>query len=125
MPRLPPAPSAAVLTFRGGARLDAVALELADGTLLTHGGGGGDAVALTLGAGEFWTAARLCWAKHGGRTRIFYIEATTSEGRVLEAGTMTGDCEVFEAGEGWAIVGFLGRAGEGVDQLGFVYAPRA
>ncbi|OLN81964.1 hypothetical protein CCHL11_08630 [Colletotrichum chlorophyti] len=117
-------PKASVLTFRGQNRLDSVALTLADGTAFTHGGSGGNAATLTLGATEFWTSAKLCWGKKNDQTRIFSILATTSIGRTLSAGTQTSDCATHTAPAGWQIVGYLGRFGDEIDRLGFVYAPQ-
>ncbi|KAH7028979.1 endonuclease/exonuclease/phosphatase [Microdochium trichocladiopsis] len=117
-------PKASVLTFRGDSRLDSVSIQLADGTVLSHGGSGGTASSLTLGAAEYWTAATLCQAQRNGHTRNFYISATTSTGRTLKSGTTTGDCGTFTAPAGWQIVGFLGRDGDEMDQLGFIYSPQ-
>ncbi|OHF03101.1 endonuclease/Exonuclease/phosphatase [Colletotrichum orchidophilum] len=117
-------PKASVLTFRGADRLDAVALTLADGTLFSHGGTGGTATSLTLAATEFWTAAKLCWGQKNGDTRNFYIQATTSTGRTLSAGTSTADCQTHTAPSGWQIVGYLGQDGDEIDQLAFLYAPQ-
>ncbi|KAK2068815.1 hypothetical protein P8C59_003435 [Phyllachora maydis] len=112
------------LKFRGGERLDSVGLTLADGTRFTHGGTGGDEVALTLGASEAWTQAKLCKGEYKEHTRNFYIRATTSAGNRLEAGTATDDCTTFTAPDRWQIVGFLGQHGDEMDQLAFVYAPQ-
>ncbi|KEF57690.1 uncharacterized protein A1O9_05608 [Exophiala aquamarina CBS 119918] len=111
------------ITFRGASRLDSVALTLASGTAYTHGGTGGSAAELTLGASEYWTQARLCRGQKDGLTRNFYIVATTSSGRTLSAGSSTSDCSDFAAPIGWQIVGFHGRSGDEVDLLGFLYAP--
>ncbi|KAI8625504.1 endonuclease/Exonuclease/phosphatase [Xylariaceae sp. FL1651] len=118
------APKPSVLTFRGAERLDSVAITLADGTTLTHGGDGGTAAALTLESGEAWVAAELCQGQKSGDTRNFYIQATTSAGRTLAAGTPTSDCATFTAPEEWAIVGFIGQDGDEMDQLAFVYGPQ-
>ncbi|KAI1635664.1 endonuclease/Exonuclease/phosphatase [Biscogniauxia mediterranea] len=117
-------PKASVLTFRGASRLDGVGLTLADGTAFAHGGTGGTEATLTLGSGESWTAAKLCQGQKSDETRNFYIQATTSTGRTLEAGTSTSDCATFAAPDGWGIVGFLGQDGDEMDQLAFVYAPQ-
>jgi len=117
-------PKASLLMFRGGSRLDSVGLTLTDGTRFAHGGSGGSQVSLALGPSEYWVAAELCQAQKDGRTRNFYIRATTSTGRTLQAGTVTKDCVVFSAPRGWQIVGFLGQDGNEVDQLAFVYAPQ-
>ena len=116
-------PKTSTLTFRGAKRLDAIAVTLADGTAFSHGGTGGTSTSLTLAASEYWTAATLCQGQHNEHTRIFSIEATTSQGRKLAAGTSTSDCAGFAAPDGWQIVGFLGQDGDEIDQLGFVFAP--
>jgi hypothetical protein len=117
-------PKATTLTFRGASRLDGVAVTLADGTLLSHGGTGGEPASLTLAEDEYWTAARLCQGQKSGQTRNFYIRATTSSGRTLAAGTATSGCADFVAPPGRHIVGFLGRDGSEMDQLAFLYAQR-
>ncbi|RXG44918.1 hypothetical protein VDGE_20810 [Verticillium dahliae] len=100
----------------------AVSVTLADGTVLARGGTGGTASELVLAANERWTATTLCQGKRNDRTRIFSIEARTSAGRTLRAGTTTSECRQFTAPTGWAIVGFLGRGGDEIDRLGFLYA---
>ncbi|KAI0517396.1 endonuclease/Exonuclease/phosphatase [Xylaria bambusicola] len=115
------APKASVVTFRGASRLDSVAITLSDGTAFSHGGTGGTAGSLMLASDETWVSAQLCQGQKSGNTRNFYIKATTSAGRTLEAGTATSDCATFAAPEGWAIVGFLGQDGDEMDQLAFVY----
>ncbi|KAI0181768.1 endonuclease exonuclease phosphatase family protein [Hypoxylon sp. FL1284] len=117
-------PKASTLTFRGADRLDGVGLTLADGTTLAHGGDGGDAATLMLDDGESWAGAELCQGQKGEHTRNFYIRAETSAGRSLEAGTRTPDCTTFTAPDGWGVVGFLGRDGDEMDQLAFLYAPQ-
>jgi hypothetical protein len=122
--RLSGSPKASVLTFRGAERLDGVGLQLADGTVFSHGGSGGTAASLSLGATEYWTSAVLCRGAYNNGMRIFYIKATTSGGRNVEAGTATSDCQTSDAPSGWQIVGYMGRAGDEVDQLAFIYAPQ-
>ncbi|KDN65775.1 putative endonuclease/Exonuclease/phosphatase [Colletotrichum sublineola] len=117
-------PKAAALRFSGGKRLDSVGLTLADGTVFKHGGSGGTAATLDLAASEFWTASKLCTGQKNSHTRNFYIQATTSTGRTLESGTQTSDCTTHTAPDGWQIVGFLGRDGDEMDRLAFVYAPQ-
>ncbi|KAH8601419.1 endonuclease exonuclease phosphatase family protein [Bisporella sp. PMI_857] len=121
---LPTAPKPSVITFRGASRLDSVAVTLTNGQTFTHGGTGGTAVSLTLASTEYWTSAQLCQGVKDGRTRNFYILATTSTGRTLTAGTSTSDCATFTAPSGWQIVGYLGRDGDEMDRLAFIYAPK-
>ncbi|KAK4225782.1 Horcolin [Podospora fimiseda] len=118
-------PKASTLTFSGGSRLDSVSIRLTDGTTtFKHGGNGGTASTLSLAANEYWTEAELCRGVRNSSTRNFYIQAVTSTGRTVAAGTATNDCSKFAAPSGWQIVGFLGQSGDEVDQLGFIYAPR-
>lgn len=121
-PKLPASPVASVLTFRGSKRLDGVSIKLTDGTTFTHGGTGGTANSLTLAAGERWISTELCTGQYNGWTRNFYIKATTSKGRTLEAGTATGDCSTFVADSGYGVVGFMGQDGDEIDQLALIYA---
>lgn len=117
-------PRVKTITFRGAERLDSVGLTLTDGTTFTHGGTGGDVSTLALNTGEYWTSAQLCQGQKDDHTRNFYIQANTSAGRTLTAGTSTSDCATFTAPSGWGIVGFLGQNGDEMDQLAFVYAPQ-
>lgn len=96
------------ITFRGGSRLDSDSLTIGYGngqgtssTELVHGGRGGSEVSLTLAEGEFWIKFELCQGEKSDKICNFYIKATTSKGRTLEAGTRTSECKVFEAEEGW------------------------
>ncbi|MGW7518264.1 jacalin-like lectin [Streptomyces sp. NPDC054796] len=116
-------PSPRTLTLRGGARLDAVALTSDDGAL-THGGTGGTPASLTLAPGEDLTSVTLTRGKKDGRTRVFSAAFRTDEGRTLTAGTPTADAVTRTAPEGWRIVGFTGRAGDEIDKLGVLFAPR-
>ncbi|CAL9594289.1 jacalin-like lectin [Streptomyces sp. enrichment culture] len=120
---LPAAPSPRTLTLRGAARLDAVSLTHADGTVLSHGGTGGTATSLTLAAGEHLTSVRLTRGQKDGRTRLFSASFGTDRGRAVSAGTPTADAATFTAPPGWQIVGFTGRSGSEVDKLGVLYAP--
>ncbi|KAH6848105.1 Endonuclease/exonuclease/phosphatase [Chaetomium sp. MPI-CAGE-AT-0009] len=117
-------PKPVALTFRGGSRLDGVGLTLGDGTILRHGGTSGTEVSLELGPSEYWVEAELCRGQRNGKTRNFYIQAATSLGRTLKAGTMTADCTTYSAPDGWQVVGFVGQDGDEIDQLAFVYAPQ-
>ncbi|PYH98453.1 endonuclease/exonuclease/phosphatase family protein [Aspergillus ellipticus CBS 707.79] len=114
----------ASLQLRGDARLDSVSLTLSSGQNYTHGGTGGSLFELSLSDGEYLTKATLCEGEYNDHTRIFYLNATTSEGNTLSAGTATEDCQEFAAEDGWQIVGFYGQDGDEVDQLGFVYGRR-
>ena len=111
-----------MITFRGSERLDSVGVKLSNGANLTYGGTGGTSVSLTLNAGERWTKTELCTGQRNSQTRNFYIQATTSTGRTLQAGTRTSSCTTYSADAGFAVVGFMGRAGDEIDQLALVYA---
>ena len=108
------------MTLQGQNRLDAISVTLASGQKLTHGGTGGTASTLTLNAGETLTAATLCQGEKDGKTRIFYAQLRTSAGRSVSAGVKTSTCVEKTAASGYSFVGFLGRAGDEVDKLGFI-----
>lgn len=104
--------------------MDRVGLALTSGQNYTHGGTGGTASELTLAEDEYWTQAKLCQDKYDDHTRIFYLLATTSAGNTVSTGKTTSDCKEFTAPDSWQIVGFYGRDGDEVDELGFIYAPQ-
>ncbi|KAF2708368.1 mannose-binding lectin [Pleomassaria siparia CBS 279.74] len=115
-------PVVSTITLSGGNRLDSVSVTLASGQTLTHGGTGGNAVSLTLATGETLTSATICQGTYNDQARLFSISVTTSKARTLSTGVTTSDCVTRTAESGWAIVGFVGRSGDGIDRLGFVYA---
>ncbi|MFF7649332.1 jacalin-like lectin [Streptomyces sp. NPDC007983] len=121
---LPATPAPRTLTLRGGSRLDGVSLTLSDGTTLSHGGSGGTPATLTLGPAEHLTSVTLTRGQKDGRTRLFSAAFTTDTGRTLATGTPTSDTATYTAPDGWQIVGFTGRAGEEIDKMGVIYAPR-
>lgn len=110
----------ASVTLRGGNRLDAISLTLTSGQTYSHGGSGGTATTLALNAGETLVGATLCSGEKDGKQRIFYASLRTSAGRSIASGVKTSTCVETTAEAGYAFVGFLGRSGDGVDQLGFV-----
>jgi endonuclease/exonuclease/phosphatase family metal-dependent hydrolase len=114
----------ASVTIRSGSRVDQVSLTLADGTVLGHGGTGGTARTLTLGAGEYLTSATLSAGSRNGGTRIFGVTLRTNLGRTLTGGTATSNTVTYTAPSGYRIAGLAGRAGSEVDALALVYAPR-
>ena len=124
MNSIPAAPKASTITFRGGSRLDSVALTLSNGQSFSHGGTGGTLVSLTLASDEFWVSSKICQGTKNDKLRIFSILATTSTARTLAAGVATADCVTYTAPTGWQIVGYLGRDGDEIDRLAFIYAPR-
>ena len=110
------------ITLRGAERVDNISVKLVSGETLSHGGAGGTESTLTLGSGETLTSAMLCQGQKDNKTRIFYAEFTTSAGKTVSTGARTDDCVTKTAGTGRSIVGFLGRSGDEVDQLGFIYS---
>lgn len=120
---LPASPAVRQLKIRAGARVDRVETVLANGYPFGHGGGGGNEQVLTLGNGEVLTRASMCTDSYNGHTRLFSISFSTNWNRGLSGGTPTATCTTYTAPAGWAIVGFHGRSGDGVDKLGMVYAP--
>lgn len=116
------APAVSTITLRGGNRVDSVSVALTSGQTLMHGGSGGTAASLTLAAGETLISATACQGQYSSQTRIFYIEVTSSKGRVVSTGKKTSECVTRTAEAGWAITGFVGRSGDEVDRVGFVFS---
>jgi len=121
---IPAAPKVSTISFRGSSRVDSVAVTLSNGQTFAHGGNGGSQVSLALASKEFWVSAKICQGSKNNNTRIFSILATTSTGRTLTTGKETGDCATYNAPAGWQIVGYMGRSGDEVDRLAFIYAPQ-
>ncbi|NUP46539.1 MAG: endonuclease, partial [Catenulispora sp.] len=121
LPSIAAGAKAATISLRSGSRIDQLGLTLADGTAFSHGGTGGTAVSLTLGAAEHVTGATLCEGSYNGHTRIFSAKFTTDLGRSLAGGTTTSDCVTYTAPPGWQVAGFAGRAGDEVDKAGLVF----
>ncbi|KAI8814701.1 endonuclease/exonuclease/phosphatase family protein [Cladochytrium replicatum] len=107
-------------TISGEKRLDSVSVVRRAGAsaateTLKHGGTGGTATTLTLNSNEH--------GKFNNTTRIFYLQLVTSGGRTVATGATTSECVSYNAPSGYRVVGFFGRSGDNVDQLGLVYAP--
>jgi endonuclease/exonuclease/phosphatase (EEP) superfamily protein YafD len=119
-----PAGRASAFTLSAGARLDRIGLTSADGTTFGHGGTGGTPRTYRPADGEYAVSAELCRGSYNGQTRIFSASITTNRGGTLAGGTTTSDCTTATAPDGWQIAGFQGRAGDEVDQLGFIYTRR-
>ncbi len=113
------------VSIRGGERVDRVALQRQDGVELAHGGNGGTLRTLDLAAGEYLTQATFSSGQKDGRTRVFFAEFRTSQGRTLSAGTRTSNTVTYTAPSGWQLAGFHGRAATELDQVGLIYTPRA
>jgi endonuclease/exonuclease/phosphatase (EEP) superfamily protein YafD len=110
-------------SIRTGSRLDRVGITLGDGTDLSHGGSGGTARSLALGAGEYFDQVILWQGTRNGTVRIFRIELYTNLGNVLYGGTLTSSSVTYTAPPGFMIGGFHGRADAEVDRLGVIYTP--
>ena len=111
---------ATALKIKASARVDRVQLTLSTGQLPEHGGSGGDEKTLNLGLGEYIESATVWVDKYDGGDRLFAIRFTTSKDRVLEGGKQTGTRSNLQVPEGRQVVGFLGRSGSGIDQLGVI-----
>ncbi len=121
---LPETPELNKISLRAGRRIDQVSVTLDNGMQMTHGGNGGSAGELTLGANEYLTSATFCSAKHNNRTRIFYARFLTNLNRELSGGTQTDSCQTYTADSGWNIVGFHGRSESELDKIGVIFSKR-
>jgi endonuclease/exonuclease/phosphatase family metal-dependent hydrolase len=108
-------------TIRGGSRVDQVGVQLTTGASLQHGGTGGTEKTLTLNTGEYVQSVKMCSGQKDGRTRIFYIELRTNQGRSISTGTQTSATVTYTAPTGWRVTGFFGNSGDEIDKLGVIY----
>lgn len=113
------------VSIHAGSRVDQVGVTLANGTSPTHGGAGGTAASLNLGAGEYVTQVRLDSVVKDGNTRIGYIQLATNRGRTLTGGKATGQSVTYTAPAGFGLGGFYGRSGDEIDRLGVIWTPAA
>ncbi|PWW80152.1 hypothetical protein C7212DRAFT_159933 [Tuber magnatum] len=115
-------PTISILTLSGGDRVDRISASYDSIGAITHGGSGGRASSITLGSGETIVGVYACSGKRDGRTRVFYLKATTSVGRTLEAGKTTCSCvNMVPPENGFRVVGFWGRSGDELDRVGVVW----
>jgi hypothetical protein len=120
---LPATPEVKSVTISTADHLDRIELVLRSGSVFRHGGPTGNVQTLELAEGEAITSARLCTGAYQAGTRVFFVRLTSNQNRVLTGGTSTATCTDFVAPAGRQISGFLGRAGDVVDALGFLYTP--
>ncbi|CAZ83479.1 unnamed protein product [Tuber melanosporum] len=119
----PTTPSITTLTLSGGRRVDKISASFDSIGEISHGGSGGEATSITLGAGETIVGVYACSGEKNGHTRVFYLRVTTSADRTLEAGRTTDDCVNMEQPEsGFRVAGFWGRSGDEVDRVGVIWA---
>ncbi|KAF5369183.1 hypothetical protein D9615_009983 [Tricholomella constricta] len=125
-------PKLTAITVRGGNRVDGMSytVQQVNGATIstTHGGTGGTASSLSLGAGERIVQVQACSAKYNDRTRVFFLSMVTNLGRTVQAGKTTSDCTVSTVpadagadGAQWGLVAFWGREGSEMDRVGAVW----
>ena len=112
------------LMLRSGARIDCLAFELNDGSRLEHGGRGGSESSLNLETDELIQSVEIYTQKKSGSARVFYLNFITNYGRSFEGGKPEGQYHRFDVPDGWQIVGFHGRSGKELDQVGFILRRR-
>ncbi|KAG8741286.1 hypothetical protein FRC10_003034 [Ceratobasidium sp. 414] len=123
LPLIPSSPpSLTSITLSGADRLDYVSLTLSSGVVFRHGGTGGTPSTLTLSPGELVIKLRIDTSSYRGETRVFYVSAETSSGRSLSAGKKTGTSATWTAPNGMGLKGVYGRAKDGVNMLGGIWA---
>jgi hypothetical protein len=120
---LPASPQVKSVTISTADRLDRIELVLRTGSVFRHGGPTGNVQTLELAQGEAIVSARLCTGEVDSSTRVFFVRLDSNQHHVLTGGTSTATCTDFTAPAGRQISGFVGRAGDGVDALGFLYTP--
>ncbi|POM76182.1 Hypothetical protein PHPALM_6610 [Phytophthora palmivora] len=108
---------------RSGERLNAITVGVSDppGLTFNHGGAGGEETTLTLAPGEYINSMEIHWGKRRGRTRVFFVNFGTSEGKSISAGTKTEQNAKETAPEGFQLSGFFGRGEDEIYQLGAIW----
>jgi hypothetical protein len=105
------------MTFRTGARVDAVSITYTDGGIQGHGGTGGKAITMNGLEADPIVRVELCSATKDGKVRVGHVKFKTYKGTVAEGGNGYDDCRTI-APEGKMLYGFYGRSGTEVDLLG-------
>jgi hypothetical protein len=108
------------LTISTGSRVDKVQLTLNTGALPAHGGSGGKPKSLRLGPGEYIEAVNVWVNRFAGGSRLFAIQFITNKGNKLEGGVQTGTRSNLRVPQGYQVVGFFGKSGSEIDQLGVI-----
>ncbi|KAG8680550.1 hypothetical protein FRC08_016211, partial [Ceratobasidium sp. 394] len=123
LPEIPSsAPPLTSITLSGAERVNYISLTLFPGVVSRHGGAGGTPSTLTLNSGELVTKLRVDTGNYKGETQVFYVSVETSTGRSLSAGKQTGTSVTWAAPSGMGLKGVYGRAGDGVNMLGGIWA---
>jgi hypothetical protein len=108
------------VTIQTGSRVDYVKLELNTGALPGRGGSGGGLKSLRIGAGEYIESVNAWVDSYAGGQRLFAIQFITNKGNKLEGGSQTGTRSSLQVPQGYQVVGFFGRSGLEIDQLGVI-----
>jgi hypothetical protein len=115
MAGIPSTPVISKIGARTGSRVDQVNITYSNGATFTHGGTGGTAKSLTLNSGEYITKVDLRSGSEVDKI-IFY----TSAGRTIGGGGTGGKAATVTPPAGYTkIIGFFGRSGSRMDQIGF------
>ena len=111
------------VTISAGERVDRVGFTYFEYGLVTAGGNGGNDQTLVFRNGEYITSMKVCKDQKStfGTYRVSYISLTTNLGESISGGKCKKDSLTFTAPNGYAIAGFIGKAGEEIDRLGCVY----
>ncbi|KAJ8576610.1 hypothetical protein ON010_g2601 [Phytophthora cinnamomi] len=111
------------VTVCSGDRVDGVGLEV-DGLRdqLYHGGRHGDMNTRTLAAGEHVISMEVHWDEQHSRTRVFFVNFTTSLNNSIVGGTPVPDSDTHlkakdVADTGYQLGGFIGYAGRELDSV--------
>ncbi|WP_428267961.1 jacalin-like lectin [Haliangium sp.] len=115
-----------------GNRVDKVRITYSDGREVSHGSNDPKHV-LTLRENEYLANAKVCIDtpdkkkkkkgkkknnKRKSSERVFYLEFTTSQGRVIKGGKQEGDCTSYSE-SGREIFALRGRSGAEIDAISF------
>ncbi|EGZ21232.1 hypothetical protein PHYSODRAFT_490875 [Phytophthora sojae] len=112
-------------TIRTGERVNGVGIDITPSggqrTTTYHRGDGGKAQTLTLNSGERFKCVEA-HCKYHGRTRVRFINVTTTTGRWVAGGTPAPDAAGKDcAPDGFQLGGWYGSSGVELDQVGAVW----
>lgn len=110
--------------MRVGAVIDQLSINFGNGDGQFAGASGGYSVNTALQRGEFVASVTFCsapWEFEDGNegTAISYLQFTSSDGTVIEAGAPSGDCATQTSDHGFS--GFYGYAKEVLTGIGVLY----
>ena len=111
------------LLISSGDRINKIGLGYNEYGIIKAGGNEGFQKIYLFKKGEYIISMTVCKDKKNlfSSERISFISFKTNYNNEISAGNYNKDYKTFEAPEGFAIVGFIGFAGNEIDRIGCIY----